>query len=310
MSALSAICDPHFLHVIVGEWVLLLVARDSPGDVGDDRWHQSTSISRMMIARAVPAARSHRAASKEYSGHAILLPMIPLGDVVPRRTWPLVTAATAVTFALAILLFHVLFDRERRIAVVWDWGASPRNVPWPALLTAIWIEPSWVVGTANLAALALFGPAVEDRFGHVRFLVLLTVGAWIGVLAGSAAFRPPALPGTGAAALAAPVMAAHLRLFPDAKLVFWVPAPTGGTLHEPPAIWAIGLWAALVPAGLVRDVSAGLSSLIPLAGVAAAMLIGLASARLMPIPERLRVEWWDRLADDASAAALMGRPLP
>jgi membrane associated rhomboid family serine protease len=226
----------------------------------------------------------------------MILPMIPLGDVVPRRTRPLVTLGVCGILALATGLLHLALPPDTRVELHWAWGATVRTLPLPALVTAWMIEPAWLAGAANIAAVLLFGPAVEDRLGHGRFLLTLVVAAASASALAVTIRSTPALPIAGAAGPSAAVLTAYWTLFPPSKLVWWLPGVSGGRLLEMPALWAVVVWAVLVPGHLAGQFARQISSPPPLAGTLAGLVVGLAAAKLLARAERLRVEWW--LRDD------------
>lgn len=221
--------------------------------------------------------------------------MIPLGDVVPRRTRPVVTVATAGLLLLSLLLFALTLDPQQRWGALWTLGASRSTVPWPALLTSFWLEPSWSLGLANSAALLLYGPAVEDRLGPHRMAALLGTGAATNALIGLFAVQPPSTPVTGAAVAVAAVLGTYLSLHPGSKLVFWVPGTAGTSLHEVPVFWGVSSWL-IVAAGRLINVHAGWIVGAPMIAVIAAVLIAFAAGRHLALPARRSFGWWDDAA--------------
>lgn len=110
---------------------------------------------------------------------------VPLRDVIPSRTRPLVTL-----WCVAI-------------------GATTLLVMYPAPVTFGFI-------LLNALPLAVFGETVEDQLGHGRHLGLLGAAATMGLLWSGV---PAILP-----ALAAAVIGAHLSLFPTSRilLTLWI----------------------------------------------------------------------------------------
>lgn len=109
----------------------------------------------------------------------------PLRDVIPSRTRPLVTLASIVIGAAALLIMY------------------------PAPITAGFI-------LFHGLPLFVFGETVEDQVGHGRHLGLLGVAATVGLMfTGPAGLFP---------ALTAVVIGAHLALFPTSRilLTLWV----------------------------------------------------------------------------------------
>jgi membrane associated rhomboid family serine protease len=118
----------------------------------------------------------------------------------------------------------------------------------------------------------VFGETVEDQLGHMRYLGLLAVAATTG---GWLSGVPGVFP-----ALAAAVIGAHLSLFPTARilLTLWV------QLIEIPSFFVMGCWL------FTMVLMAG-----PLLAVAAMLLVGAASARLLRLPQHARWEHFDQL---------------
>ena len=184
--------------------------------------------------------------------------MIPIGDVVPRRTRPGVTVALAVAQAGLLL--------------------APAFRPWGVL---------WIV---NAAAIWIFGCALEDRMGRGRFAALATLGAAVAsAVAMLAAPVPLVLVASGG--LVAALAAGYLAVFPRSRVLSLVPVLVGIELVEIPA-WFIALvWgAASLAAALAVWSSAEAVAL--LTGWVASAGTGAAAAWLLKRPERMAISWW------------------
>jgi membrane associated rhomboid family serine protease len=160
------------------------------------------------------------------------------------------------------------------------------------MATAWLVDPAWPRVAVNVAALLLFAPAVEDRLGRLRFAGLIALAAASTTL-GPALTGGAMFPVTGAAAPIAAVLATYASLFPTSRLVFWLPGPRGGVLHELPAAWAMALWAVVVPGDFARFLSAGPVGPSALVQTLTGAAIGVVAAHVLPIRGRLRVDWWD-----------------
>lgn len=157
--------------------------------------------------------------------------MIPLRDINPSHSKPLVTIALVLVNALAFFYELSLGDRglERLLFTL---GMVPARIElFPAspdisvgdaflpLLTSMFLHGGWLHVLGNMWFLWVFGDNVEDRMGHGRFLLfyLLT-----GVLAGLAhAFTnlESRVPAIGASGAVSGVMGAYLMLFPASRVV-------------------------------------------------------------------------------------------
>jgi membrane associated rhomboid family serine protease len=134
--------------------------------------------------------------------------------------------------------FSVLCESGRALAMV----REPQPATWQTVVSSLALHGSFVSLLADAIALAIFGPAVEDALGRLRFLALCLLGGVLAI-AVQVALAPnsifPALVATGPVAV---VLGAYLRLFPRARVISLVPVPTFATLVEVPAGLLLGLW--------------------------------------------------------------------
>jgi membrane associated rhomboid family serine protease len=188
--------------------------------------------------------------------------MIPIRDAVPTRTRPVATwlLVAGMTAAFA----------------------------WPP------VRRGWLPWCATMAAFWLFGRTVEDRFGRVRFAVLVIGGA---TAAAAAAWwlGGPTGPGPVSAGAAAGVLAAHFLLFPRSKILTLVPVVIGVEVTDVPAWVVAALWALVQAADVwARAAWSGPARAMPAAGaIAAGAAAGAVARVLLARPERMRVDWWD-----------------
>jgi len=214
---------------------------------------------------------------------------------MPARTAP---AATAVLIGINVALFLW--------AGWWDGAAAgvlepPATRP-ASLLAAIIVHGSPVRLTADLLCLWLFGENLEDRTGHLRFAAFYGVCA-SAAIAGSLAFPAASLlSGTGVSGAAAGVIAAHLALFPQSRILLLIPLPPAW-MAEVPAAAIAAAWLAVHLAFGVLPVLDGTQAStwntgVP--GLVIAMIAGAAFIRAFARRERMRPEWWH---DGARATA-------
>ena len=116
--------------------------------------------------------------------------------------------------------------------------ASP--VPnWTTMFTSMFIHGGYVHMGGNMLYLWVFGRGIEDRFGHLGFIVLYLVAGVIGVLAHSAVDEASTTPLIGAS-----VLGAYFLLYPFSMvrilLLVWLI-----TVVRIPAILVLGVWAVL-----------------------------------------------------------------
>src|SRR5919201_1990875 len=130
--------------------------------------------------------------------------MIPLGDSVPSRRRPIVTQALIVA---CVLVF--LYELTLRGAAL---AGNPR-VPRTELLTLItseFLHAGFLHLGGNMLFLWVFGRAVEDRIGHVLYLVFyLVAGAAAGLAQAVVAGPREMVPLIGASGAIAAVLGVY-----------------------------------------------------------------------------------------------------
>jgi membrane associated rhomboid family serine protease len=94
----------------------------------------------------------------------------------------------------------------------------PLGMSWTTLFTSMFLHGGFLHIASNMLYLFIFGDNVEDRLGHLRFLIfyfLCGIAAGITHIVFNAS---SALPSIGASGAIAGVLAAYLRLFPHARV--------------------------------------------------------------------------------------------
>jgi membrane associated rhomboid family serine protease/Zn-finger nucleic acid-binding protein len=147
---------------------------------------------------------------------------------LPVEVWNPVKVRPLVVHALMALLVIVfagellLASSDRLEAFIQEFGIVPTRVMQGAtlwtLFTSMFLHGGWLHLFGNLYFLHLFGDNVEDRLGHVRFLVIYMVAGLAGALLHALVHAGSDTPAIGASGAIAGVMAAYLVLFPRVKL--------------------------------------------------------------------------------------------
>jgi membrane associated rhomboid family serine protease len=214
--------------------------------------------------------------------------MIPLRDVVPSRAAP--RATLAIIAALVLVFLATSFLGDPAGALLRRHGLTAAAPSWEDALSAPWLHASALSLLGQLTALWLFGPSVEDRLAHGRYVALCVLCAFSAALVQVQLYPTWPVPAIGAGGAIAGVVGAYLALYPASKiLVFAV------RIVEVPAMVFAAAWCLLQ----VID-STGLLS--RRAGVTGWSLIALAAAcgtgvllgRLLGRRERAGVEWFYR----------------
>ncbi|HWQ22207.1 MAG TPA: rhomboid family intramembrane serine protease [Clostridia bacterium] len=169
--------------------------------------------------------------------------MMPIGDDnSARRTFPLVTYAL---IALNVLLF--LVELSGGDAFIMKWAFVPSRflanpgADFLTLFTSMFMHAGWVHLGGNMLYLWIFGDNVEDRFGHVKFVIFYLLCGLAATFAQLAFSVGSKVPNLGASGAIAGVLGAYILLFPQGK----VRVLQGQQVIQVPALIVIGLWIVL-----------------------------------------------------------------
>jgi rhomboid family protein len=159
--------------------------------------------------------------------------MIPLkDDPGPRRTFPWVMLTILVINVVAFVLelglgsdqqLTSLFQAAGVVPVEFTRGVDigpppPFGIVYLTLITSMFLHGGMLHIGSNMLYLFIFGDNVEDRLGHLKFLIFYFLCGIIAGLTHIAANAGSDTPSIGASGAIAGVLAAYLRLFPGAKV--------------------------------------------------------------------------------------------
>ena len=182
--------------------------------------------------------------------------MIPLRDDNPSQRPPVVTATL---IGLCVLVFLAQqFGPGNGLRLIYGLGMIPAvvtgNARLPAdvalvappltLVTSMFLHGGWAHLLGNMLYLWIFGNNVEDRFGHFRFLLFYLAA---GLAAAAAQVLPDSrslIPMVGASGAISGVLGAYMVLFPNARVLVFVPI-SFFMLHYVSAFWLLAIWFAL-----------------------------------------------------------------
>jgi len=220
--------------------------------------------------------------------------MIPLRDIIPSRTTPIVTIALIVANALVFLFELSLGPAVNDFTLYY--GLVPAAFSWVAVFTSMFLHGGLFHVAGNMLYLWIFGDNVEDRMGHGRFLVFYLLCGIAAALAQTITAPDSVVPMVGASGAIAGVMGAYFVLYPKSRIVTLVPLLFFFQIIEVPAIFFLGIW-------FVMQFLSGVGSIVTTAaggqggGVAfwahvAGFVAGISGVIVFRRPERQRVEWW------------------
>jgi membrane associated rhomboid family serine protease len=167
----------------------------------------------------------------------------PIGDDdTSRRTVPLVTYTL---IALNVLFFFVELGGGDAFIVKWAFIPS-RFLSNPfsdflTLFTSMFMHSGWVHLGGNMLYLWIFGDNVEDRFGHIKFIIFYLLCGLAATFAQLAFSSGSNVPNLGASGAIAGVLGAYILLFPKGR----VRVLHGQQVIQVPALIVIGIWIVL-----------------------------------------------------------------
>jgi membrane associated rhomboid family serine protease len=109
------------------------------------------------------------------------------------------------------------------------------------LFTSMFMHAGWLHLGGNMLYLWIFGDNVEDRFGHVKFVVFYLLCGLAATFAQLAFSSGSNVPNLGASGAIAGVLGAYILLFPGGR----VKVLQGQQVIQVPALVVIGLWIVL-----------------------------------------------------------------
>jgi len=175
--------------------------------------------------------------------------MIPLRDINPRRTTPYVNV-----LLIIINVWVFLWEAgqgpqlERTLSAiafipVRFWAYPFAIVPNAfSVLISMFLHAGWLHLGGNMLYLWIFGDNIEDRLGHVRYLLFYLLCGAFATLAHAFANPHSTIPAIGASGAIAGVLGAYLVLFPRARVLTIIPIIIFFTIREVPALFVLGLW--------------------------------------------------------------------
>ena len=179
--------------------------------------------------------------------------MIPLRDSIPSRSWPVVTYLL-IGLNVWVFLYEVALGPDLD-AFLRTWGLVPADyfalarVPgagaerYLPLLTSMFLHGGWLHLIGNMMYLWIFGDNVEDRLGHLRYLLFYLVTGLGAALVHAYLHPESTVPTLGASGAISGVLGGYLLLFPHARVLTLVPIVfIFVQIVEVPAVLYLGFW--------------------------------------------------------------------
>jgi membrane associated rhomboid family serine protease len=178
-------------------------------------------------------------------------PLIPIRDTIPSRTAPVVTVALIAVNVIVFLHEAALGPYLEKF--VFAYGLVPRRlVFWPGapldparflpLITSMFWHGGWLHLLGNMLYLWIFGDNVEDKLGHLRYLIFYLAAGVAAALTQVALDPSSTLPTVGASGAIAGVLGAYLISYPRARVLTLIPIFIFPWFVEIPAFAYLIFW--------------------------------------------------------------------
>lgn len=176
--------------------------------------------------------------------------MFPIRDHNPSGRTPHVTRLLIGLNVLVFLAYWFGLGSDLAIARFFlDWGLVPARIAFGegywTFATSMFLHGGWMHLLGNMLFLHVFGDNMEDRMGHVRFLLFYMFAGLAAAFAQFATDPASMVPMVGASGAIAGVLGGYLLLYPKARVdvvfiffVFFKVLPI-------PAWITLGVWFAL-----------------------------------------------------------------
>src|ERR1051325_5041797 len=179
--------------------------------------------------------------------------MIPFRDNIPSRSFPLINVS--IIIANVLVFFYELSLGGRTFErFVLHYGVVPAAVlAWPQshhsiidvaipFFTSMFLHGGWLHLIGNMWYLWIFGDNIEDRLGHLTYLLFyLLCGLGAGI-AHTVLNANTTVPSIGASGAIAGVLGAYVVSYPFARVLTLIPIFIFIQVIEIPAIIVLGLW--------------------------------------------------------------------
>ncbi|HCQ64515.1 MAG TPA: rhomboid family intramembrane serine protease [Rhodobacteraceae bacterium] len=173
--------------------------------------------------------------------------MFPIRDHNPSTRTPYITYVLVAANIGVFLSYVALFGDERALfELFWTWGAVPvkisHGVGLEGIFTSMFLHASFMHLAGNMLFLWIFGDNLEDKLGHLGYLVFYFASG-LGAVALQIAVEPMSnVPIVGASGAIAGVMGGYLLLFPRARIDVLIIIVVFFKIFPVPAWIMLALW--------------------------------------------------------------------
>jgi len=181
--------------------------------------------------------------------------MVPIRDNVPTRIVPYVTYGLVAANILAFIyeadlqpqqldgFFHLFAVVPRELTASFAGVTVNQPVPeWITLITSQFLHGGLLHLGGNMLFLWIFGNNVEDRLGHVKYLIFYLACGILAALTQWYFSQSSGIPSLGASGAIAGVMGAYILRYPTAEVLTLIPLGFFFPAVRIPAFYFLGFW--------------------------------------------------------------------
>lgn len=174
--------------------------------------------------------------------------MIPLGDYNPTFRRPYVTYGL-IAINILVFLWESMLPQLELQRIFMTYSVVPHYISQNPFalesfldgLRSMFFHGSWTHVGFNMLYLWVFGDNIEDRLGHIPYIIFYLISGYVAVYAQVLSASGSFVPMVGASGAVAGVMGGYLLLYPQArvKTIFFF------RVTDVPALWLLGFWFAM-----------------------------------------------------------------
>lgn len=173
--------------------------------------------------------------------------MIPIRDEIKTHRTPIVNYALVV---INVLVFLWMFLNSAKLeSIYYEYALIPANFlngidmgDISDLLTSMFMHGGWMHLIGNMLYLWIFGDNIEDRLGHVGYLLFYLAGGLAAALLQTVISPSSQIPMVGASGAIAAVLGAYLVMYPNSRVYTFIPIGFYARVRLMPAIVVLCLW--------------------------------------------------------------------
>ena len=176
--------------------------------------------------------------------------MIPFKDDNPTTIFPVMTIGLIVVNTI-IFILQAFYPSDPR-QVVFSYGAIPNYLltfktvqpihPALTVFTSMFMHGGLFHLAGNMLYLWIFGNNIEDRLGHMRFIIFYLLSGIVAAYSHAITSPASVIPMIGASGAVSGVLGAYMLLFPHARISTLIFFGFFVRVIQLPAIFVIGFW--------------------------------------------------------------------